>query len=277
MPVHALAEIAAHQRRDERARVDPHVEDRIAGVAARIVRGIQPADDDADVALQEAGADDDEEEPEVERGERRHGHAEVAAGDQDAAVQHRALRTDQAIRDPAAGQRRHVHHRRVEAVDGARGGRVEAQAAGGGGGGHEENQQGAHPVVAEALPHLGEEERGEAARMTEEGGVARVRYLRNCVSPRRRCIRHEARIALFHRMGGCAPCSSPPTTSAVSRSASRRPPRGCGAAGIEVACADASRGPISDEQFAAASVIAFYLPMHTATRLAVPLIDRARE
>ena len=49
------------------------------------------------------------------------------------------------------------------------------------------------------------------------------------------------------------------------------------AAGIEVACADASRGPISDEQFTAASVIAFYLPMHTATRLAVPLIERARE
>ena len=49
------------------------------------------------------------------------------------------------------------------------------------------------------------------------------------------------------------------------------------AAGIEVACADASRGPISDEEFIAASVIAFYLPMHTATRLAVPLIDRARE
>jgi radical SAM superfamily enzyme YgiQ (UPF0313 family) len=47
-------------------------------------------------------------------------------------------------------------------------------------------------------------------------------------------------------------------------------------AGIEVACADASREPVSDEQFAAASVIAFYLPMHTATRLASPLIDRAR-
>jgi radical SAM superfamily enzyme YgiQ (UPF0313 family) len=49
------------------------------------------------------------------------------------------------------------------------------------------------------------------------------------------------------------------------------------AAGIEVACIDASRAPITDEQFAAASVIAFYLPMHTATRLAVPLIDRARQ
>jgi hypothetical protein len=49
------------------------------------------------------------------------------------------------------------------------------------------------------------------------------------------------------------------------------------AAGIDVACADASRAPITDAQFEAASVIAFYLPMHTATRLAVPLIDRARQ
>jgi radical SAM superfamily enzyme YgiQ (UPF0313 family) len=49
------------------------------------------------------------------------------------------------------------------------------------------------------------------------------------------------------------------------------------AAGIDVACADASREPITDEQFAGASVIAFYLPMHTATRLAMPLIDRARQ
>jgi radical SAM superfamily enzyme YgiQ (UPF0313 family) len=47
------------------------------------------------------------------------------------------------------------------------------------------------------------------------------------------------------------------------------------AAGVEVVCADASRAPISDEQFVSAAVVAFYLPMHTATRLAVPLIDRA--
>ncbi len=32
-------------------------------------------------------------------------------------------------------------------------------------------QQRAHPVVAEALPHLGEEERGESARVAEEAGV----------------------------------------------------------------------------------------------------------
>ena len=42
-------------------------------------------------------------------------------------------------------------------------------------------------------------------------------------------------------------------------------------------CVDASRSPIADEQLRAASLIAFYLPMHTATRLAAPLIDRAHE
>ena len=49
------------------------------------------------------------------------------------------------------------------------------------------------------------------------------------------------------------------------------------AAGTDVECVDASRSPVSDEQLRAASLIAFYLPMHTATRLAAPLIDRAHE
>ena len=48
------------------------------------------------------------------------------------------------------------------------------------------------------------------------------------------------------------------------------------AAGVEVECADTSRTPIEDHQIAAATFIAFYLPMHTATRLAAPLIDRTR-
>jgi hypothetical protein len=48
------------------------------------------------------------------------------------------------------------------------------------------------------------------------------------------------------------------------------------AAGIDVECVDTSRSPVADYQLSAASLIAFYLPMHTATRLAAPLIDRAR-
>jgi radical SAM superfamily enzyme YgiQ (UPF0313 family) len=48
------------------------------------------------------------------------------------------------------------------------------------------------------------------------------------------------------------------------------------AAGVEVTCVDASRDQVDDAQLASASLIAFYLPMHTATRLAAPLITRAR-
>lgn len=48
-------------------------------------------------------------------------------------------------------------------------------------------------------------------------------------------------------------------------------------AGLEVDCVDVSREPLEDGDVAAASVIAFYLPMHTATRLAAPLIDRVRQ
>ena len=47
-------------------------------------------------------------------------------------------------------------------------------------------------------------------------------------------------------------------------------------AGVEVTCLDTSRDHVTDEQLAGASLVAFYLPMHTATRLAGPLIDRTR-
>lgn len=47
-------------------------------------------------------------------------------------------------------------------------------------------------------------------------------------------------------------------------------------AGLEVDCADASRDPIDDARIAGTDMVAFYLPMHTATRLAAPLIDRVR-
>jgi radical SAM superfamily enzyme YgiQ (UPF0313 family) len=47
-------------------------------------------------------------------------------------------------------------------------------------------------------------------------------------------------------------------------------------AGVEVACVDVSRDQLPDDEIAAASLVAFYLPMHTATRLAGPLIERTR-
>ena len=47
-------------------------------------------------------------------------------------------------------------------------------------------------------------------------------------------------------------------------------------AGVEVACADVAKERLSEDAVRAADLVAFYLPMHTATRLALPVIDRVR-
>jgi hypothetical protein len=46
--------------------------------------------------------------------------------------------------------------------------------------------------------------------------------------------------------------------------------------GVEVDCADTSRELLDEGRIAAASLVGFYLPMHTATRLAGPVIERVR-
>jgi radical SAM superfamily enzyme YgiQ (UPF0313 family) len=45
-------------------------------------------------------------------------------------------------------------------------------------------------------------------------------------------------------------------------------------AGVEVDCVDVSRTPLTDDQVCAADLVAMYLPMHTATRLALPILER---
>jgi hypothetical protein len=47
-------------------------------------------------------------------------------------------------------------------------------------------------------------------------------------------------------------------------------------AGVEVRAIDAAKEPVTDEVIRGAGLIAFHLPMHTATRLAGPLIGKAR-
>ena len=47
--------------------------------------------------------------------------------------------------------------------------------------------------------------------------------------------------------------------------------------GAEVTCFDVSREPLVDDVVRAADLIAFYVPMHTATRLAVALLPTVRE
>jgi radical SAM superfamily enzyme YgiQ (UPF0313 family) len=47
-------------------------------------------------------------------------------------------------------------------------------------------------------------------------------------------------------------------------------------AGVEVICRDLSRQRLDEAEVRAADLVGFFLPMHTATRLAVPVIDRVR-
>ena len=47
--------------------------------------------------------------------------------------------------------------------------------------------------------------------------------------------------------------------------------------GARVTCLDLSREPLAEEAVRAADVVAFYVPMHTATRLAVALLPAVRE
>src|SRR5215213_8683813 len=48
------------------------------------------------------------------------------------------------------------------------------------------------------------------------------------------------------------------------------------AAGSTVTCVDAAKAPLDDAVLASADLIGFHLPMHTATRLAGPLVAKAR-
>ena len=47
-------------------------------------------------------------------------------------------------------------------------------------------------------------------------------------------------------------------------------------AGTDVKCVDLTREKLPDDEVRAADVVGFFLPMHTATRLALPVIDRVR-
>src|SRR4051812_29990752 len=48
-------------------------------------------------------------------------------------------------------------------------------------------------------------------------------------------------------------------------------------AGFAVECADTTQHKLSESAVMCADIVAFYLPMHTATRIATPLISRVRE
>ena len=162
MPVHTLGELARDDRPQERAEVDPHVEDREPGVPPLVALLVQRADQRADVGLEEAGADDDEGEAGVKERQGVKREREMAQGDDRAADEHAPVMAEPPVRDDPAedrGQpdtadiiavhRSSMHIREAERLD------------------HVQDQEPPHPVIAEALPHLGEEQRRQPAGVAE--------------------------------------------------------------------------------------------------------------
>src|SRR6185369_11303284 len=95
VPAVDLAKSAANERRQERAQVDPHVEDRERAVATRVARRVEVADLGGDVGLEAAVAEDEEQQREQE--EPLESHQEVADGHQDAAQDDRLALAEDAV------------------------------------------------------------------------------------------------------------------------------------------------------------------------------------
>ena len=196
MPAEHFAERAADQRRQERADIDADIEDGEGAVAPRIAGRVEPADLGGDIRLEGAVAEDQRAECKQEQLLDR--HQEMADRHEDRAEYYGAALSQDAIGEETAENRRQIDERRVEPVDLRRQGLQierteyrferaldarEAEHVPGLLGReqmlrHVENEQRAHPVVGEALPHLGGEQEGEAPRVAEKVRLGGARSLK---------------------------------------------------------------------------------------------------
>ena len=168
VPAERLTDVAAQQRRHGSTEVDAHIEDRKTAIALVAAFGIERSNHRRDVRLEEAIAQDQQGQCGVKRQTVFDGHHEVARCHQQAAEYHRSPGPQKTIRQHAAEERRHVHQRSVGAIDriGLAVPVLQEPLY------HVKNEQSAHAVVAEALPHLGEEEGEQAGRVADQGLLA---------------------------------------------------------------------------------------------------------
>ena len=168
MPIHLLAQERADPRPQKGSDVDSHVENGETGVPPSVVSRIEVSDDGADVGFQQTGAQGHQGQPHVERDLGRNRQRIVAGGDDDASHQDGAALADEPVRHPSSGESQRVDSEGIQTVDRARLGLAHAHPSPGAVD-HEQDQEGPHSVVAETLPHLGEEQGREPSGMTEKG------------------------------------------------------------------------------------------------------------
>ncbi len=216
-----LAERRADERCEEGAGVDAHVEDDECAVAPPIALRIQVADHRRDVRLEEPVAEDEQQQADVEtrrrvgegdaedRKREGAGHAhrverrreyELPGRHHEAADDHGLALAEEVVGEPAAEERRQVNEARVPGVKRERLAIRPAEAGvhGVGCGGGVEHEQCPHAVVAEALPHLRDEQEIQALRMAEESPrrdvqvIAHAALLRSRASLRHLAVQHQA-------------------------------------------------------------------------------------
>ena len=166
MPVVVFAQRAADQGSEGRTQVDTHIENREPGVPSCTAFGIQISNDGAYIWLQQASAQNNENKPQEKSVNRWDGQDEMSGHDDDAAKPDGFLGADQPVRYPATREGHKINRRGIKPVYGGRRRIAESQAAAFYRIDHKKNKQGPHAVVTEPLPHLGEEQRVQSARMS---------------------------------------------------------------------------------------------------------------
>ena len=176
----------AGEAAQHRAEVDAHIEQGEASVTARVVLGVAGADDGGDIGFEKAHPGDDEGQGQIEhlqieriplhyafplhdhlhRLRAFDGHTQMARHQQHRPHHHRLAGAEIAVRHHTPYHRRDVDEGGVGGVD-AGGYLIAEQEMLG----EVEDKQGAHTVVTEALPHLGEKAHGDPAGMAEEPGI----------------------------------------------------------------------------------------------------------
>ena len=163
MPIHTLGEPPGDDRTEECAQIDAHVEQREPRIPALVASLIQGTNDRADVGLEQSRPDDDQRQAGIEGRQAVKGQREMSERDDDPADKHAAVLPQPSIGDEPTENRREPYAGDVGGIGATRMAVRESQRLG-----HVQDEKSPHPVIAEALPHLGEEERRETARVAEE-------------------------------------------------------------------------------------------------------------
>ena len=163
---------AGDERAEETADVDGNVEDGKTGIAqrAQLFVFIKRADHRTGGCLDAAAAEGDADQTgnhAVHAGDE--GKCDMAAHDEDARVKQGAFRAPEAVGQPAAEDGGEVNTAAVSADDTARDRLAEAEAAFADAVIEINGEDALHPVEGKALPQLNMKQRGELARMAEEG------------------------------------------------------------------------------------------------------------